>query len=79
MKSSKTQVIDKPITEEDEALNLSSHDPSPDPMPNDASTQVVKRRSKLPAPIPDMADFSLLSLLRKNIGKETKAPPSMLH
>ena len=30
----------------------------------------VSQRRKLPAPIPDMADFSLWSLLRKNIGKD---------
>ena len=35
-----------------------------------------KRRNKLPCPTPEMADFSLWSILRKNIG--TYIPPSLL-
>ena len=64
-------VLDTPITEEEEEeenqLDLSSHDTSPDPGLQREQKGVVRRR-KLPAPIADTADFSLWSLLRKNIG-----------
>jgi len=56
-----SNVLDNPIAEEDEEpLDSSSHDTSPDP---------PERRRNLPARISDMADFSLWSLLRKNIGE----------
>ena len=77
-------MLDTPITEEDEPQDSSSHDTSPDPPPSQETTppgsgrddqRKVVRRKNLPAPISDMADFSLWSLLRKNIG-EGKSPSS---
>ena len=34
-------------------------------------SSLCQRRNKLPSPVPDMADFSLWSILRKNIGTRT--------
>ena len=65
-----SSVRELPITEEDESPESysSSHEMSPDPVSHDQRMSVVRRKI-LPAPISDLADFSLWSLLRKNIGK----------
>lgn len=51
------------IVEEEEEEEEGAHHSGPE-------TQ-CQRRNKLPSPVPDMADFSLWTILRKNIGRLT--------
>ena len=66
------------ITEEEEdSPETSSHDATPDPQlpvymshehQSSQGNKDMVRRLALPAPISEMADFSIWSLLRRNIG-----------
>ena len=56
------------VTNGDAGLSVLQEEPQTELREGADRNGVHQRRTKLPCPVPDMADFSLWSILRKNIG-----------